>query len=196
MWITVRDATIYSLLYFCKLLSLYLFRVVTPPIIWSTYNCNHSIWHWSYCLCYLPLSWSSWNCSSAVVEQLELQFRCCGAAGTAVPLSWSSWNCSSTVVEQLELQFHCRGAAGTAVPLLWSSWNCSSTVVEQLELQFHCHGAAGTAVPAATRQQKVAETVWPVPDAVITVMCAPDNGWSYHPKHVEWAIYRNSISCT
>jgi len=24
-----------------------------------------------------------------------------------------------------------------------------------------------------------------VPDAVITVMCAPDDGWMYHPKHVE-----------
>ena len=27
--------------------------------------------------------------------------------------------------------------------------------------------------------------VCPVPDAVITVICAPDDGWSYHPKHVE-----------
>jgi len=24
-----------------------------------------------------------------------------------------------------------------------------------------------------------------VPDAVITVICAPDDGWSYHPKQVE-----------
>ena len=23
------------------------------------------------------------------------------------------------------------------------------------------------------------------PDAVITVICAPDDGWSYHPKHVQ-----------
>ena len=46
-------ATIYSLLYFCKLL--YMFLVVTPPIIRSTYNCNCSIWHWSNRLCYLPL---------------------------------------------------------------------------------------------------------------------------------------------
>jgi len=61
--ITVQqDVTIYSLLYFCKLL--YMFRVVTPPVIRSTYNCNYSIWHWSNCLCYLPLWWRSWNCSS------------------------------------------------------------------------------------------------------------------------------------
>ena len=43
--ITVQqDATMYSLLYFCKLL--YMFWVVTPPIIRITYNCNYSIWHW------------------------------------------------------------------------------------------------------------------------------------------------------
>jgi len=24
-----------------------------------------------------------------------------------------------------------------------------------------------------------------VPDAAITVICAPDYGWNYHPKHVE-----------
>jgi len=40
-----QDATMYSLLYFCKLL--YMFRVGTPPIIRSIYNCNYSIWHWS-----------------------------------------------------------------------------------------------------------------------------------------------------
>jgi len=42
--IVQQDAIVYSLLYFCKLL--YVFRVVTPPIIRSTYNCNYSIWHW------------------------------------------------------------------------------------------------------------------------------------------------------
>ena len=26
---------------------------------------------------------------------------------------------------------------------------------------------------------------WPVPDAVITVICAPDDGWSYNPKYFE-----------
>jgi len=27
-----------------------------------------------------------------------------------------------------------------------------------------------------------------VPDAVITVICAPDDGWNNHPKHVEQFI--------
>jgi hypothetical protein len=28
-----------------------------------------------------------------------------------------------------------------------------------------------------------------LPDAVNTVVCAPDDGWSYHPKHVEQFPY-------
>ena len=40
---------------------LYMFRVVTPPIIRNTYNCNYGIWHWSNRLCYLPLRWRSWK---------------------------------------------------------------------------------------------------------------------------------------
>ena len=43
--IVQQYATMYSLLYFCELL--YIFRVVTLPIIRSTYNCNYSIWLWS-----------------------------------------------------------------------------------------------------------------------------------------------------
>jgi hypothetical protein len=57
-------------------------------------------------------------------------------------------------------------------------------------------------VRGAPRSRKVAETgpylsslaefthtafseVCPVPDAVITVICAPDDRWSNNPKHVE-----------
>jgi hypothetical protein len=40
----------------------------------------------------------------------------------------------------------------------------SAAIVEELELHY---------------------TVWQIPDAVDTVVCAPDDGWRYHPKHVE-----------
>ena len=33
--------------------------------------------------------------------------------------------------------------------------------------------------------RQVAVTVWQIPDAVDTVVFAPDDGWRYHPKHVE-----------
>jgi hypothetical protein len=35
------------------------------------------------------------------------------------------------------------------------------------------------------RWRQIAVTVWQIPDAVDTVVCAPDDGWRYHPKHVE-----------
>ena len=54
-----QDATIYSLLYFCKLL--YMFRVVHPLIIRGTYNCNYSTWYWLTRYCYLPLMQRSWE---------------------------------------------------------------------------------------------------------------------------------------
>ena len=34
-------------------------------------------------------------------------------------------------------------------------------------------------------QRQVAVTVGQISDAVDTVVCAPDDGWFYHPKHVE-----------
>jgi hypothetical protein len=36
-----------------------------------------------------------------------------------------------------------------------------------------------------TLWRQLAVTVWRIPDAVDTVVCAPDDGWWYHPKHVE-----------
>ena len=30
------------------------------------------------------------------------------------------------------------------------------------------------------------EAAAPVPEAVVTVLCAPDDGCGWHPKHVEW----------
>ena len=49
-----QDATLlYNFTLSGKLL--YVFRMVTPPIISSTYNCIYSIWYLSNRYCYLPL---------------------------------------------------------------------------------------------------------------------------------------------
>ena len=40
-------------------------------------------------------------------------------------------------------------------------------------------------VPVQSLSRKVAVTVLLIPDAVDTVTWAPDDGWRYHPKHVE-----------
>ena len=36
------------------------------------------------------------------------------------------------------------------------------------------------------RRKVVAQILWPVPEAAVTVLCAPDGGCDGHPKHVEW----------
>jgi len=36
------------------------------------------------------------------------------------------------------------------------------------------------------RREVAAQKLWPVPEAVVTVFCTPDDGCSWHPKHVEW----------
>jgi hypothetical protein len=40
-------------------------------------------------------------------------------------------------------------------------------------------------VPTLPRYRQIAVTVWQIPDAVDTVVCAPDDVWKYHTKHVE-----------
>jgi hypothetical protein len=42
-------------------------------------------------------------------------------------------------------------------------------------------------------QRQVAVTVWEIPDAVDTVVFAPDDGWWYHAKHVEQ--FPDKINC-
>jgi hypothetical protein len=34
-------------------------------------------------------------------------------------------------------------------------------------------------------QYQIAVTVRQIPDAIDTLVCVPDDGWKYHPKHVE-----------
>ena len=52
-----QDATLHSLFISRKLL--YVFRVVSPPIIRSTHNCIYSIWYLSNRYCCMPLLWKS-----------------------------------------------------------------------------------------------------------------------------------------
>jgi hypothetical protein len=53
--------------------------------------------------------------------------------------------------------------------------------------------SGGTTVTAACREQHVPVRVWQIPNAVDTAVCAPDDGWWYHPKHVEQ--FPDKINC-
>jgi hypothetical protein len=58
------------------------------------------------------------------------------------------------------------------------SGNCSTS----FGLYHHPSSGAHTTVYTAS---VIAVTVLQIPDAVDTVVCAPENGWCYHSKHVE-----------
>jgi hypothetical protein len=79
---------------------------------------------------------------------------------------------------------------------LFISWNCSTCFGWYFHPSSRAHTIVSTAsvichtVTAICRYRGrvgtgVAVTVWQIPDAVDTVVCAPDDGWKYHPKHVE-----------
>jgi hypothetical protein len=52
----------------------------------------------------------------------------------------------------------------------------SAAIVEELEQVWVCCGWR-TPVPTLPRQRQIAVTVWQIPDAVDTIVCAPDDGW-------------------
>jgi len=35
-------------------------------------------------------------------------------------------------------------------------------------------------------REVAAQKMWPVPEFVVTLLCTPDDGCGWHPKHVEW----------
>ena len=76
-----QDATLHSVFSCGKLL--YMFRVVFPPIIGSTYNCIYGIWYLSNRYCYLPLLWKGWNWFERGVGIVLI---CFGAVATAPKL--------------------------------------------------------------------------------------------------------------
>src|SRR5215475_8611602 len=54
-----------------------------------------------------------------------------------------------------------RGRAGTGLSVLWVAYATHSTL------------------------RQIPDTRYQIPDTVDRVVCAPDDGWKYHPKHVE-----------
>jgi hypothetical protein len=63
-----------------------------------------------------------------------------------------------------------RGKAGTGLSVLWVAYATHSTLKP---------------VPTLPQERQIAVTVCQIPDAVDVVVCAPDDGWKYYPKHVE-----------
>jgi hypothetical protein len=102
---------------------------------------------------------TSGNCSTCFGWYFHL------SSGTHTTVSTESGICRTVTAI-----CHYRGRVGTGLSVLWVAYATHSTLKP---------------VPTLPRQWQIAVTVRQIPDAVDTVICAPDDGWKYHPKHVE-----------
>jgi len=72
----------------------------------------------------------------------------------------------------------------STTPIIRSTQNCNSSLRYCAKL-------------AWPRWREVAaQKIWPVPEAVVTDLCTPDDGCGWHPKHVEWTCrIINTLLC-
>jgi len=78
----------------------------------------------------------------------------------------------------------------STTPIIRSTQNCNYSLR-------YCAATFVRRDQAWPRWREVAaQKIWPVQEAVVTVLCTPDDGCGWHPKHVEWTrIIINRLLC-
>jgi hypothetical protein len=84
--------------------------------------------------------------------------------------AYTTVSTASGICDTVTAICRCRGRVGTGLSVLWVAYATHSTLKP---------------VPILPRYRQIAVTVLQIPDAVDTVVYAPDYGWKYHPKRVE-----------
>jgi hypothetical protein len=151
--------------------------VVPPPIIRNADNYIYCIWYLSHRYCYVPLSWKSWNWFECAVGGNVTHFILSGNCSTC--FGWYNHPSSgaqttvSTASGYLSHRY-------CYLPLSCKSWN-----------RFECAGG-GARHPQHTQTRSNSSTIAADSSNGVTntrscrrVVCAPDEGWKYHPKYVE-----------
>jgi len=160
-----QDATVFSLLHFCR--QLYMFRLLTS-IIRSSHNCNYSFWHWSTGSTTIrsPCSVGTtyFVVPDSCVCSIQFPFDGTGQPGL-LP--------SALLIElELHILFY-----QTAAFVLYSF------LLTALVNRVYYHPLSLLRSNSATRADGSIPG-WPVSEAVITAVRAPDDGCQ-HPKHAE-----------
>ena len=142
-----------------------MFRMVQPPITRSAKNCIYSTWYLSHRYCYLPLSWN------IIYIRQDATLHSLFYLETALYVSDGT-----TTHHQQRKQLYLQHLVFVTPLLLYAA------IVEELELVWVCCG------------WRTAVTAWQIQDAVDTVVCAPDDGWRFHPKTCR-AVSRYNTLC-
>ena len=64
----------------------------------------------------------------------------------------------------------------STTPIIRSIQNCN----------YRLRYCAATSLQRGQGREVATQKIWPVPEAVVTVLCTPDDGCGLHPKHVQW----------
>jgi len=72
----------------------------------------------------------------------------------------------------------------STTPIIRSTQNCNYGL--RYWSYFLCSYLPPTRPTWPRWREVAAQKIWPVPEAVVTVLCTPDDGCGWHPKHVEW----------
>ena len=90
----------------------------------------------------------------------------------------------------------------SATPIIRSTQNCNhslrcwSCCAVQLPPSNIERGVAAQKKIWPSWREVAAQKIWPVPEAVVTVLCTPDDGCGCHPKHIQWTCrITNRLLC-
>jgi len=72
-------------------------------------------------------------------------------------------------------------------PIIRSTQNCNHNLRYWYSLQY------GQASMAILEGGSCTKKILPVLEAVVTILCTPDDGYGWHPKHVEWTCRITNI---
>ena len=93
-------------------------------------------------------------------------------------------NKNPTRCNSMQIFIYCKitlHTSGVTTPIIRSAKDCNRS------LRYRSYYRYSFFPPTWPRWREVAvPIIWPVPEAVVTVFCAPDDGCGGQPKHVEW----------
>jgi hypothetical protein len=100
---------------------------------------------------------------------------------------WQQWiktnqiPTSLIIIKTLLYSYSALHVSGTLAPII------RSLLILHIQPPVTAYATHSTLKPVPTlpRERQIALTVWQIPDAADTVVCAPDDGRKYHPKHVD-----------
>ena len=79
----------------------------------------------------------------------------------------------------------------STTPIIRSTQNCNYSLWYWSYFFFFLQLPPSNVTTWPRWREVAAQKIWPVPEAVVTVLCTTDDGCVWHPKHVEWIYLSN-----